>query len=434
MVGAERLLGSAGARVALLGRGRQSSGDLDQGRARLLRSPRHDSRLAVPDRFAAAARARLERVQHRGRDREGSDRPHPRAVPDHPGREVSEGLFDADVLRERGSAGRAPGPGGLQPAARSSEGGLVDLLYADPDDRSGRPGRPAPRPAAGRSAWGPARRGCSYSSRAGTPRSPTSPPSCLLSTNTRGPREQMACRHSSGSTRQAWNHPPAHSRACCSLYPVRSTTRWRSTPAAASPTGTASRTSHGSSSSPAPAARSGTTTSRPRAGWGGAPWCVRFAPHCHGRLRRPARPQFSRSSPVHLRPSRRSTVRLGSCSARSRRCWRDCTRCAAIRSWSTPGRHGADRVGASSVCSRPPRHATAGRSPSSAWTQRIRPSDARAFMNRHPVSYPSYQSTRISIVSSLAQIQGLPTTIFLSRARRGCVRTHRSVRQRRDPG
>ena len=42
------------------------------------------------------------------------------------------------------------------------------------------------------------------------------------------------------------------------------------------------------------------------------------------------------------------------------------------------------------------------------------PADARAFLNRHPVSYPSYQSTSISAAGSLAQIQGLPTTVFIS--------------------
>ncbi len=46
------------------------------------------------------------------------------------------------------------------------------------------------------------------------------------------------------------------------------------------------------------------------------------------------------------------------------------------------------------------------------------PPDARAFLNRHRVSYPSYQIASISAVSSLAQIQGLPTTIFISRAGR----------------
>ncbi len=39
--------------------------------------------------------------------------------------------------------------------------------------------------------------------------------------------------------------------------------------------------------------------------------------------------------------------------------------------------------------------------------------DARAFLAQHPVSYPSYQATT-SDLSSLAAIEGLPTTIFLS--------------------
>jgi thiol-disulfide isomerase/thioredoxin len=42
-------------------------------------------------------------------------------------------------------------------------------------------------------------------------------------------------------------------------------------------------------------------------------------------------------------------------------------------------------------------------------------SDARAFLTRHPVSYPSYQTTTEGL-SSLAAIAGLPTTIFLNKA------------------
>ena len=41
--------------------------------------------------------------------------------------------------------------------------------------------------------------------------------------------------------------------------------------------------------------------------------------------------------------------------------------------------------------------------------------DARTFLAAHPVSYPSYQTTTSSL-SSLAAIQGLPTTIFISPA------------------
>lgn len=39
--------------------------------------------------------------------------------------------------------------------------------------------------------------------------------------------------------------------------------------------------------------------------------------------------------------------------------------------------------------------------------------DARAFLAQHPVSYPSYQTTTTDL-SSLAPIEGLPTTIFLN--------------------
>jgi cytochrome oxidase Cu insertion factor (SCO1/SenC/PrrC family)/thiol-disulfide isomerase/thioredoxin len=43
------------------------------------------------------------------------------------------------------------------------------------------------------------------------------------------------------------------------------------------------------------------------------------------------------------------------------------------------------------------------------------PGDATKFLAKHPVSYPSYQST-ISQLSSLTAILGLPTTIFVNRA------------------
>jgi cytochrome c biogenesis protein CcmG/thiol:disulfide interchange protein DsbE len=41
--------------------------------------------------------------------------------------------------------------------------------------------------------------------------------------------------------------------------------------------------------------------------------------------------------------------------------------------------------------------------------------DARKFLSQHPVSYPSYQGSQSSL-SSLAQIAGLPTTVFISRS------------------
>jgi cytochrome c biogenesis protein CcmG/thiol:disulfide interchange protein DsbE len=43
------------------------------------------------------------------------------------------------------------------------------------------------------------------------------------------------------------------------------------------------------------------------------------------------------------------------------------------------------------------------------------PSDARTFLAHHPVSYPSYQSASAQL-SSLAVIEGMPTTIFVGRA------------------
>jgi cytochrome c biogenesis protein CcmG/thiol:disulfide interchange protein DsbE len=43
------------------------------------------------------------------------------------------------------------------------------------------------------------------------------------------------------------------------------------------------------------------------------------------------------------------------------------------------------------------------------------PGDARSFLAQHPISYPSYQ-TSTSQLTSMAQIIGLPTTIFINRA------------------
>jgi cytochrome c biogenesis protein CcmG, thiol:disulfide interchange protein DsbE len=41
---------------------------------------------------------------------------------------------------------------------------------------------------------------------------------------------------------------------------------------------------------------------------------------------------------------------------------------------------------------------------------------AQAFLSEHPVSYPSYQASSRTDLSSLAQIIGLPTTIFIDRS------------------
>ena len=43
------------------------------------------------------------------------------------------------------------------------------------------------------------------------------------------------------------------------------------------------------------------------------------------------------------------------------------------------------------------------------------PSEARAFLRQHPVSYPSYQSGSTDL-RSIAQVEGLPTTIYIDRA------------------
>jgi cytochrome c biogenesis protein CcmG, thiol:disulfide interchange protein DsbE len=43
------------------------------------------------------------------------------------------------------------------------------------------------------------------------------------------------------------------------------------------------------------------------------------------------------------------------------------------------------------------------------------PGDARSFLRVHPVSYPSYQSS-VTALNSIAEIEGLPTTIFIDRA------------------
>ena len=44
------------------------------------------------------------------------------------------------------------------------------------------------------------------------------------------------------------------------------------------------------------------------------------------------------------------------------------------------------------------------------------PSDAGSFLAQHPVSYPSYETTTTTSLSSLPAIDGLPTTIFVNRA------------------
>ena len=43
--------------------------------------------------------------------------------------------------------------------------------------------------------------------------------------------------------------------------------------------------------------------------------------------------------------------------------------------------------------------------------------DARAFLARHPVSYPSFQGSSAGL-ATIATVAGLPTTIFLNRAGR----------------
>jgi cytochrome c biogenesis protein CcmG/thiol:disulfide interchange protein DsbE len=44
------------------------------------------------------------------------------------------------------------------------------------------------------------------------------------------------------------------------------------------------------------------------------------------------------------------------------------------------------------------------------------PGNARAFLAVHPVSYPSYQANETNELSSLAVIEGLPTTIYINRS------------------
>jgi cytochrome oxidase Cu insertion factor (SCO1/SenC/PrrC family)/thiol-disulfide isomerase/thioredoxin len=43
------------------------------------------------------------------------------------------------------------------------------------------------------------------------------------------------------------------------------------------------------------------------------------------------------------------------------------------------------------------------------------PGDARAFLARHPIGYPSYQASSPSALGVVAVIEGLPTTVFLGR-------------------
>ena len=58
--------------------------------------------------------------------------------------------------------------------------------------------------------------------------------------------------------------------------------------------------------------------------------------------------------------------------------------------------------------------------------------DARSFLAQHPVSYPSYPIAS-SDLSSLAVLEGFPTTIFINRRRQGRVRPHRPVSERSGP-
>ena len=77
--------------------GRDRSGQ----RARLLPGALDGEPVGLPDRHGRAAQAGLEGLRHRGADRVGTDRPHPRAVRDRPAGQAAEGLPDPDGVLER---------------------------------------------------------------------------------------------------------------------------------------------------------------------------------------------------------------------------------------------------------------------------------------------------------------------------------------------
>ena len=110
-------------------------------------------------------------------------------------------------------------------------------------------------------------------------------------------------------------------------------------------------------------------------------------------------------------------LEAGRCSARPRRCRPSYTRCGVTRSCSISGPRGVRRAGRNSRCSPRPRPVTAARWRSSATTRATMPVDARTFLSTHPVSYPSFEAS-VATLSSLAQLQGLPMTVFLNRSGR----------------
>ncbi len=55
--------------------------------------------------------------------------------------------------------------------------------------------------------------------------------------------------------------------------------------------------------------------------------------------------------------------------------------------------------------------------------------DGQAFMQQHPVSYPSYHTSSAQLTSIIPQgLLGTPTTVFINRAGKIVYRAHRSVR------
>ncbi len=130
-----------------------------RGRAGLLPCARHGQPVGLPDRLAGPAEGRVERLPHRRADREGPDRPHPRAVRHRPAGPGAEALPDPDGLLQRRPVRAGARRRAVQPAARPPARGQPGV--AGVHHRAGPLGsrRPVRRPRqAPRSCWAPGRR------------------------------------------------------------------------------------------------------------------------------------------------------------------------------------------------------------------------------------------------------------------------------------
>ncbi len=355
MVKAKRLLGAAGGQVELLGVGANPDATADPLGARVLRSARDDARLALPQRAARGAQARLARVRDRSADRPGAGRPHSRGVRDRHSRRALAPVHDADVLRERRAARGALRAGGIAAAAEPPVGAFGGLLRPGPVDRTDTRRQPPARGRRQRAAW-PERR--------------AAPAAVLRHVGLRGHRSRTGTRGARrvrGVCGQG-RAPGAHRRR-------RGERRAVARRAAAVPRGTAPPAlipSRDRRERPPRGRLQDSGRALPR-----APLAVRPVPLVPRRERRglalergaraPDRASLWHALP-HSTPAgatvRTAACRLASrarkrCTARPGSCWAPsgplrlaCRTCAAIRSSSTCGRRGAGPAARSSLCSR----------------------------------------------------------------------------------